>query len=85
MVKNVMFGTMDWQNRRGKPSKEWMDDGVGQTDKHSASWRRTDGNGELSGRYWTPNGASPWKETELVARDSVHFLSVGSLVSNYGR
>ena len=26
LVKNVLFGIMDGQNMRGRPSREWMDD-----------------------------------------------------------
>jgi len=26
LMKNVMFGIVDRQNRRGRQSKEWMDD-----------------------------------------------------------
>ena len=26
LVKEVMFGTMEWESRRGRPSREWLDD-----------------------------------------------------------
>ena len=64
LVKNVVFGIMDGQNRRGRLSREWIDDIKkwcrADIYTHPASWRRTDWNGnELSLRHWTPTGASP--------------------------
>ena len=39
LVKNVVFGIMDEQNRRGRPRKEWMDDikEWGRVDVHTLS------------------------------------------------
>ena len=62
LVKNVVFGIMDGQNRRGRPSRERMDDikeGCGVN-------VQTDRNGdELSLRHWTPTSASRWNVEEL--------------------
>jgi len=65
-MKNVVFGYVDGLNRRGKLSREWMDD--------IKEWCRADvqtlsimaqdvrSGDELSWRYWTPTGSNPWNE-----------------------
>ena len=66
LVKNVVFGVMDGQNRRGRPIREWMDDIKEwcRADVHTLNIK-TDGNGnDLLWRYWTPTGASPWNDEE---------------------
>ena len=64
---------MDKTGEEDRAGSGWTTskNGVGQTDIHSASWRRTDGNGnELSWRHWTPTGASPRNEEEGEAEFS---------------
>ena len=59
---------MDNTGEEDRAGSGWAtsQNGVGQTYIHSASWRRTDRNGnELSLRHWTPTGASPWNEEEV--------------------
>ena len=66
LVKCVVFGMMEGQTRRGRPSREWLDDikdGVREISTHSAGWRRTGHSGQgLSKMHWTPTGVSPWND-----------------------
>ena len=64
-----MFGIIDGQTRRGRPSREWLDDmttsknGVRWTSTILVGWRGTAHSGEgSSDGHWTPMGASPWND-----------------------
>ena len=70
LVKKVMLGIMDGQNRRGRPSREWMDD--------IKEWCRADGHtlSIMAQDRWewkrvvvdaldTNAGTSPWNEEDM--------------------
>ena len=61
LVKDVLFGLIDGQNRRGRLSREWMDD-IKEwflVDTHAHAQHHGAGNGdELPMKHWTPVGAN---------------------------
>ena len=68
LAKNVVFGIMDGQNRRGRPGRECMDviNEWCRSDVNTLSIMAQDRSAwtgdELSLRHCTPTGASPWSE-----------------------
>ena len=63
LVKGVVFGIIDGQTRRGRPSRATPKNGVRWTSAISGGWRGTVHSGEGSSYgHWTPTGASPWND-----------------------
>ena len=59
--KEVMFGTMEGESRRGRPCREWLDDikGLGEKLTYSTERHRKK---ERCGRHWTPTSAEPTEQ-----------------------
>ena len=69
LVKEVMFGTMEGESRRGteedRAEKGWMTSTSGLERKftYSTERRRVNARGERwCGRHWTPTGAEPTEQ-----------------------
>jgi len=71
LMKNVVFRIVKGQNKRGRPSREWMDKEWCRTGGHTLNIMVQD-ESELSLRHLTPNWHKSWNEEEDKKIATIH-------------
>src|SRR5260221_1747809 len=81
-IKSVMMGTIDRAGRRGRPSREWLDDIRDWCHKDIHSLSIMAQNREQYKMHWTPTGSLPMDHDD-DDDDETYEVDCGSLAGSW--